>query len=136
MATRSTISLLSDTGVIFSVYCHWDGYLEHNGKMLHEHYTTMESVQSLVSLGSMSSLGENIIDTVYYHRDRDEAWATTQPTLYSDWKYFVENMQAEEYNYIFTDGEWYLIEGDSPENAYMTRLSTFDEINHPHNSTS
>ena len=31
MATRSTISIQKNDGTIRSVYCHWDGYCEHNG---------------------------------------------------------------------------------------------------------
>ena len=38
MATRSTIAKLGKDGIIKAVYCHNDGYLEYNGKMLNEHY--------------------------------------------------------------------------------------------------
>jgi len=34
MATRSTIVKLGKDGIIKAVYCHSDGYLEHNGKVL------------------------------------------------------------------------------------------------------
>ena len=136
MATRSTISLLTNVGTIVTVYCHWDGYLEHNGKILHDHYTTMANVQDLLSLGAISALDKDIIDTVYYYRDREQSWETSKPGLYSNWEYFINNMYAEEFNYIFADGEWYLIQGETPENMYMTQLSMFEEINHPDNKPS
>ena len=41
MATRSTIAKLGKDGIIKAVYCHSDGYLEHNGKVLNE-YTRMK----------------------------------------------------------------------------------------------
>lgn len=41
MSTNSTISLfLEDQNKFMTVYCHSDGYLSHNGKILKEHYTT------------------------------------------------------------------------------------------------
>jgi hypothetical protein len=42
-----------------SVYCHWDGYLEHNGKILLEHYNSVKA-NYLVAKGSLSSLGPNL----------------------------------------------------------------------------
>jgi hypothetical protein len=39
-----------------SVYCHWDGYLEHNGAILQEHYDSAKA-NNLVAMGDMSSLG-------------------------------------------------------------------------------
>ena len=38
MGTRSTIALEYADGTVHQVYCHWDGYLEHNGRILQEHY--------------------------------------------------------------------------------------------------
>ena len=37
MGTRSRIGVMHGD-VVKSVYCHWDGYLEHNGVILQEHY--------------------------------------------------------------------------------------------------
>ena len=38
MATRSTIAMKTPEGKIRAIYCHWDGYPEHNGKMLLDNY--------------------------------------------------------------------------------------------------
>ena len=54
MATRSTIGVLNTDGSVTAVYCHWDGYPEHNGKILIENYTTEEKVRELISFGSIS----------------------------------------------------------------------------------
>ncbi len=37
MATRSTIALEFADGTVEQVYCHWDGYLDHNGALLRDH---------------------------------------------------------------------------------------------------
>jgi hypothetical protein len=42
-----------------SVYCHWDGYLSNNGRLLQEHYDSAKANQ-LVAMGDMSSLGRVI----------------------------------------------------------------------------
>ena len=44
MATRSTIALEFADGTVQQVYCHWDGYLDYNGKLLAEHYTDLSLI--------------------------------------------------------------------------------------------
>ncbi len=60
MATRSRIGIVNDDGTVSSIYCHWDGYPEGNGKRLVEHYTDRNKVRGLIDLGSISSLGERV----------------------------------------------------------------------------
>jgi hypothetical protein len=43
-----------------AVYCHWDGYLEHNGAILHKHYAASPKVNNLIALGDISSLKNEI----------------------------------------------------------------------------
>jgi len=43
-----------------AVYCHWDGYLEHNGAILHKHYSNSPKVNNLIALGDLSSLRQDI----------------------------------------------------------------------------
>ena len=58
MGTRSVIAVMHGTNAK-AVYCHWDGYLEHNGKILQEHYNSVKA-NELVSLGDLSCLRPNI----------------------------------------------------------------------------
>ena len=62
MATRSTIALEFADGTVGKVYCHWDGYLENNGKLLLNNYTDPFKLRDLIDLGDISSLGPNIGD--------------------------------------------------------------------------
>ena len=39
MGTRSSIAIKTEDG-IKAIYCHWDGYVDHNGKILKEFYNT------------------------------------------------------------------------------------------------
>lgn len=119
MATRSRIGMEMPDGTVRSIYCHWDGYPEHNGQVLAEHYTTEERVKQLINLGNISSLAPKLepdsgqehdfnrpLDgvTVAYGRDRGEKGqeATTDKSVDA---YFKSDL--EEWGYLFTkDGEW------------------------------
>lgn len=60
MGTRSDIIVERADGKWARIYCHWDGYLSHNGELLLKHYQTQAKNDALVALGSISSLGEEI----------------------------------------------------------------------------
>lgn len=60
MATRSNIGKRLPNGKILAIYCHWDGYPEHNGKILVEHYTDEKKIDQLLALGALSILGPEI----------------------------------------------------------------------------
>jgi hypothetical protein len=129
MGTRSTIAVKHLDGSVSQIYCHWDGCLEHNGKILTEHYATQELAEALVALGDMSSLDKSIecpeghtFDTsirgysVFYGRDRGEE--DCEACRFADGAEFIRNRQSQQYDYIFADGSWYHIRGRN-----LTRLS-------------
>jgi calcineurin-like phosphoesterase family protein len=123
MATRSRIGKQLEDGSIKFIYCHWDGYPEHNGVILKEHYTTDAKVDELLALGDLSSLGEeigeqqdfNILSThndkwcLAYGRDRGEknVEATTVQSL--------QEMIEENYHYVWNNGKWHCYGGDGRE---------------------
>jgi len=90
MGTRSRIGLALATDHIVSVYCHYDGYIQHNGRKLVENYNTQELVEDLINGGDMSCLHSTHLwesaplkqvivhpdgsKTVDYMRDSDENW--------------------------------------------------------------
>jgi len=61
MGTRSMIAIQNPiTKTVKAVYCHWDGYLEHNGAILNEHYSNSPKVNHLIAMGDLSSLRSEI----------------------------------------------------------------------------
>ena len=56
MGTRSRIGLALGPDQIVSVYCHYDGYIQGNGRELVEHFNTKSAVEELINGGDMSSL--------------------------------------------------------------------------------
>ncbi len=118
MATRSRIGIENEDGTVSSIYCHWDGYPSHNGKLLVENYQDREKVEALIALGSISSLNKEVSPsskdhsfdkpmegvTVAYHRDRGEDYYPPRLNESRD-DYFEDD--NEEYGYLFTkEGEW------------------------------
>lgn len=124
MATRSHIGMLQENGEIHFVYCHWDGYPSHNGKILLENYGQEEKVKALLELGSISSLRPRVAPeegeehdfekpledvTIAYHRDRGEEKAQTN-ICYSE-KGYVAKGEWVDYQYLFKNGKWYYSRG-------------------------
>ena len=110
MATRSTIGIIDNrTGVVTSIYCHWDGYPEHNGEILVEHWSDPAKIQDLMVLGDLSKLREGIDDSTAYGRDRGETdvGSQTHDSL-GEW---LDN--GEEYNYLWDGVRWNCFKGSS-----------------------
>lgn len=122
MATRSTIALEFADGTVGQVYCHWDGYLAHNGKMLQEHYSDPFKLRDLIDHGDLSTLAIHIgskhdFDTqvpyecTFYGRDRGET--DTKARYFRHFDEYLDEGQMEDFNYILrTDGNWYVWEYD------------------------
>lgn len=126
MGTRSRIGVMHGD-VVKSVYCHWDGYLEHNGQILQEHYDSAKA-NHLVSMGDLSSLAPEIGEKhpfsqfdvpedqrvnydnwcTFYARDRGETgteWKVAH--TFEEFLGQCEGCGAEFY-YIMRDGVWYV----------------------------
>ena len=117
MSTNSLIGIETETGLVQGIYCHWDGYPEHNGRILAEHYTNPEKVERLISGGSLSALAPEIgeqnsfrdTDTevcLYYHRDRGEPGPEIIPARNAGEFYFRHKNSGAEFVYLFTGGRW------------------------------
>ena len=99
MGTRSTIALEFADGTVEQVYCHWDGYLSNNGKILVQHYLDPFKVKALLALGAFSSLAATVEETkeTAYHFSRDEELVIER---YKDAAEYFADCQQEEYDYI------------------------------------
>lgn len=118
MATRSLIGKLNPDNTVSYIYCHWDGYPEHNGVILQEHYNTPFKVDQLLALGDLSVLGEEIGEKqdfdnystrnnswcLAYGRDRGESGWQMNTTSQDD---FFNNNPSIDYLYLYNnDFEW------------------------------
>ena len=153
MGTRSTIALEFADGTVEQVYCHWDGYLSHNGKILQEHYSDPFKLRDLIDLGYISSLGKEVgekhpFGPAYNEQDpvkkaavqaeidaADEAgWTTVYARdrgedltkdKFASFTNYKRLHQREEYAYILrTDGKWYVAIG---EGSFIELASAFEQ---------
>lgn len=116
MATRSSIAKMHEDGKIEVVYCHWDGYLENNGKLLKKYYNSQEMVDKLLEQGDLSSLSDSIETSQFYIRDRKE----DRQKCLADKVNFEEYQKnhCQEYNYLWRDSKWFYSEYHTP-NHYI-----------------
>lgn len=145
MSTRSLICKELPNGKYRTIYCHWDGYLDHNGVILNDIYDTEEKVDKLLDLGNLSSLRvglepgklkehsfenpqENVC--IAYGRDRGES---DQEAKELTLKELFENTWIE-YFYIFTkNNEWiystaYFPQDKLEKETEETLMGTFKEL--------
>ena len=131
MATRSFIIVANPKGDFTGSYCHSDGYLSHNGRILLEHYSSKGKARELIRLGSLSSLGKRAAPinpeahsfdegetgtTVAYGRDRGEPWEAVKPDTADTLAELVQLADESgcEYVYLFWNGHWsYKTTGDA-----------------------
>jgi hypothetical protein len=65
MSTRSAI-IVKDGDIYRGVFCHWDGYPSWNGKILQEHYNSLDRALALVSLGWIEVLAPRLAPDLGY----------------------------------------------------------------------
>lgn len=94
MSTQAGIGIQRSDGTVAAIYCHHDGYLEHVGRALAEHFNSRERAEALIALGNISGLSrsgnlefdreasdryESDSGTEAYHRDQREDWESNAP---------------------------------------------------------
>mgnify|MGYP000016373041 CR=1 FL=1 len=103
MGTRSTIAIEFADNSVSQIYCHWDGYLDNNGRILAEHYMDPFKVRELIDLGDFSSLRDTVAETkegAYSQRGED-----CSARRYMNIAEYFEECQQEEYDYILRNVE-------------------------------
>lgn len=123
MATRSTIAVRHADNTVSQIYCHWDGYLENNGKILQEHYTTLESVEQLIAGGDMSSLDGDHSKCEYYTQRGDELNIRNYATILD----YARRRQDEEFNYLWEQGQWKVV-SYATDNQWMPLEQAIQEL--------
>ncbi len=130
MGTRSMIGMVGADGSVRAIYCHWDGYVKHNGMILDKHYSDADKVAALIDLGSISSLRAEIGEqhpfdtygmpaedldprwerwTKAYGRDRGEADQEAQS--FASVQDYADTIgdNGDEYRYLFDGAAWFVL---------------------------
>ena len=145
MGTRSMIGVMHGDNCKV-VYCHWDGYLSHNGRILQEHYDSAKA-NHLVAMGNLSSLAPELGEKhpfsqfeckmtsdeyrnhygnmcTFYGRDRDEPYQEFK--TFTNKEELVESFNSvwAEFCYIMKDGVWYMFDQDNTELRLLSEALT------------
>ena len=115
MGTRSRIGIQLQDNSVLSVYCHYDGYPEFNGRVLRDNYDTVEKVRNLIDGGDMSCTWTNAgwnNETLpesgpLHYTARGESLESNAPRYDESIFDFLDKKNNEEYAYIWTvNNEW------------------------------
>lgn len=104
MGTRSRVAVMHGD-VCKSVYCHYDGYLEHTGQVLLRHYDSV-AANALVARGDNSGV-QPTLEEMNFYADRGEEDVGYQ--VAHTFEEFLEQVERcfGEYYYVMRDGVWY-----------------------------
>ena len=112
MSTRNAIGYIDEDGMIYGIYCHFDGYIRFpgNGDKLLKHYTNIDTVKELISLKGICGL-----------KDTPKETRDSPNNLFEDEEIFKTKTMADfarnffecgcEYVYIFKKGRWLVSQG-------------------------
>lgn len=116
MATRSMIAFHNGDEV-YAIYCNFDGQPAWNGKILRDHYNTIEKVEELLDLGDLCQLGKEIGEKhdfnatpgdfcTAFGRDRGDtdAEGTTHASVKEAFCHYGNG--CAEYFYVFDGLQW------------------------------
>ena len=84
MGSRAYIAKIERDGTGEFLYLGHGCYPDDAGRILLEHYSEESSIETLMALGCVSTLGENVKDSIFYHRDYREDWDSCQPAPLSN----------------------------------------------------
>lgn len=115
MSTNASVAIEREDGSVYAIYNHSDGYPQHLGKVLAQHYTDPAKVQELIKNGNASFIDENIGEKIrfgdydtreankqclFYSRDRGERGQQARRYKdFEDWRYETKGQYS--YAYIF-----------------------------------
>ena len=117
MGTSSMIANYNEDGTVTATYCHYDGYLAYNGRLLFEAYNTPEKAKAVANAGYISGLKEDLQTSL------DESVHTNQsPVTYNS----VEDYLAEgrefacaDYLYLFDGDAWFFAPTNGPSGTWF-----------------
>ena len=106
MSTRSMIAIQDADGSCYAIYCHFDGYVSHMGKMLTTYFNDDEKAAELINNGELRSIDissedENVIVREHFEQDFDKREIEYYDTVVDMLNAFQNS--DREYLYIWDD---------------------------------
>lgn len=121
MGTPSMIGYYNkEDGSVTATYCHYDGYLAYNGRLLVESYNTPEKAKAVANAGYLSGLKADLYKSVV------ESVHTKPPVVYDSVGVFARtghNRCGADYLYLFDGEAWFFI-----NTAVKPKNRAFEEV--------
>lgn len=131
MSTRSWIGIKQKDQSLNLVYCHYDGYVEHNGLILQNHYQSADKIKQLIKNGSIRSLNKTVESTDYFIDENDIIQYKSIDDLKQD-MITNKNFIVIEYFYYFDEdvNTWFVgeIDYDSDFNAKQAIFKPLKDV--------
>ncbi len=117
MGTSSMIANYNEDGTVTATYCHYDGYLAYNGRLLFEAYNTPEKAKAVANAGYISGLKEDLQTSL------DESVHSNQsPVTYNSVEDFLANgreFACADYLYLFDGDAWFYASTPAQEGTWL-----------------
>lgn len=93
MSTHASISIQNDDGTVDSINVFYHGYLEGVGEILLDHYNDEGSIRDLIEEGNVKTLHPQLAWTTFLNEPKKK-------------NVDLEDINHQEYNYLFIEGRW------------------------------
>lgn len=113
MSTHAQIAVEHNDNTVSSIYCHFDGYVQDGvGEALVNAVRTLPAAEELIKEGDVRSITYNHgqIDAPSYHTLHGES---VNISKFTNLATFFEYAQWQEFNYLFIDGHWMLVNANT-----------------------
>ena len=120
MGTRSNIIYEEPSGEVLSMYCHYDGYPSHNGRILFDQYNSAEKAKALVEVG----YARNMDSQEGVEVDPERPNEMERHRNLNSFMWSVDTVMIE-YIYRYAGDDWWVSEIKSvkPEDSYMVSIT-------------
>jgi hypothetical protein len=135
MSTHASIWMKNSNSKVSGIYCHFDGYLSHVGRILETYYADAEKAKALISLGNISYLGTTLKSKAGQDVDNNfnKTVDTDQYTLvYGERPSEADDVESmmighrEEFNYFWNGNDWLFF--DDVKWVYLRNVLIEDNI--------
>jgi hypothetical protein len=103
------IGIVNEDGSVTATYCHYDGYLEGNGRTLVDNYNSPNRARAVAESGYLSALNENLNASIESSVHKNE-----KPVVYASVKVYMKcgyNHAGADYLYLFDGAVWFYAAG-------------------------
>lgn len=125
----SALVAIAENGLFRATYIHYDGYLDGVGDMLTSHYASDLEARRLCNTGYLSSLKEDLQESIGERVNSDKAELFSEADLFKN---------GSDFYYLWSDGQWSYQSGDAlgewkdvARSSELQRLESCDATAYP-----